>query len=650
LRSIGVGVASGTTPVTVLDVRSGLEDPLVLVPADGQEGVPLSFAGGAELSGPVNKQNAGFPISVIFPEKTRIENIQPTLTGAAEVTFDIIPPDPARRNAIGFIPHRPLSALTTYQVQVKADVNGKPWSRSWKFTTGEDLDASGILARRALERVNDYRKKAGLSPVELDAALSEGCRNHARYLVLNLDRPETQGLGAHDEDTGLPGYTITGRKAGRGGNIAFNQFEPVAAIDDWMATLYHRVPILDPRLQRIGFSCARGPRLGWISVLDVGSNRSGEAMRGPMCYPVDGQKDVPLAFPSGGEVPDPIPQDKDGRAGYPITATFPADQAPTAVKGSLKDDRDRDIAVWFSSPDKPANTKYATHQGQTVCLIPQDPLLPNSVYNVRLEGELEGRAWSRSWSFRTGEKGEDSVAAGAEMRERLNEYRRLAGLAGVELDPDTSRGCEAHARYLVLNAGRLGAKDFIPNDEDANLPGFTTEGKTAAQRTDIFIHAPTPLVQLEMLVAGVQRRPYLFDPNLRSIGYGASIEVGKGWIGVLDFQTGLVKDAPVLYPARNQEDVPITGLDTIAGSGGGAAGFPITVAFPAEASVADFRAWITDATGTRTRLETSLLPGTKAICAVPRRPLDRQVRYEVEATALVNGQSWSDKLNFTTRK
>lgn len=90
----------------------------------------------------------------------------------------------------------------------------------------------------------------------------------------------------------------------------------------WLATLYHRVPILDPGLKSIGFGNVRGRRLGWISVLEVTSGRSKSEWKEPVIYPVVNQIDVPIHFPTSGEEPNPIPEDRDGKAGYPITLTF----------------------------------------------------------------------------------------------------------------------------------------------------------------------------------------------------------------------------------------------------------------------------------------------------------------------------------------
>ena len=49
-----------------------------------------------------------------------------------------------------------------------------------------------------------------------------------------------------------------------------------------MATLYHRVPILEPNLKAIGFGCVRGRRQGWATVMNVTRGRDkGDKGSGP---------------------------------------------------------------------------------------------------------------------------------------------------------------------------------------------------------------------------------------------------------------------------------------------------------------------------------------------------------------------------------
>lgn len=241
------------------------------------------------------------------------------------------------------------------------------------------------LDQEALARINDYRKTAGLAPVELDATLSKGCTAHAKYLVKNDGHPSTAGLGAHEEDPKLPGYTPEGQKAGKSSDINF--MPPPESVDSWMASFFHRVPILHPHLKKVGLGYAEGGKHGWVCVLDVTNGLGGGRQVPFVLYPIDKQQNVPLRF--GGEVPNPIPEDTDG-AGYPNTVTFPETKPVKKVEAILKDSAGKVLEVWLSSPEKPADERFQRH---TVCVIAKNPFEPNTNYTITISGKVGGSTW-----------------------------------------------------------------------------------------------------------------------------------------------------------------------------------------------------------------------------------------------------------------
>ncbi len=100
----------------------------------------------------------------------------------------------------------------------------------------------------------------------MDAALSRGCRLHAKYLVVNEDRA---GLIAGNEDAKYPEATPEGARAAKAGLVAQGVADPAETVDPWMNTFYHRIPILAPELRKVGFGCAPYPNGSWATVLDV---------------------------------------------------------------------------------------------------------------------------------------------------------------------------------------------------------------------------------------------------------------------------------------------------------------------------------------------------------------------------------------------
>src|SRR4029078_13522276 len=167
------------------------------------------------------------------------------------------------------------------------------------------------------------------------------------------------------------------------------------------------------------------------------------------------QMNVPVSFPNGGEEPNPIPDDPDGRAGFPITATFLFKEQLKNASGKLTDAKGADVPCWFSSPETPANKNHVSAQGRTVCLIAKNPLTPKEAYHVEFKGTLAGNAWEKKWTFTTGDAGPSPETATQSGLERSNSFRARAGVAPVVMDEALARGCWLHAEYLAKNADAL---------------------------------------------------------------------------------------------------------------------------------------------------------------------------------------------------
>ena len=250
---------------------------------------------------------------------------------------------------------------------------------------------------KALERINAHRKLAGVPPVTIDAALSKGCAAHAAYLLKHYDEYMKAGTSMHTEDPKLEGYSKAGEVSGKASDIHY--VEPAEAVDGFMASLYHRIPLLNADLQKVGLGYVKGTaNPPWVCCIDVltGLPPLGDDKAKVVMYPADGQKDVPLEF--GGERPTPIPEDKDGKAGYPVTATFREIVTVTAATATLKDAAGVEVPVWLSTPEKSVQPQG---QRNTVALIAQDPLKPGMTYIVAVEAKVDGKVWKKTWKFTT---------------------------------------------------------------------------------------------------------------------------------------------------------------------------------------------------------------------------------------------------------
>ena len=132
--------------------------------------------------------------------------------------------------------------------------------------------------------VNLYRSLLKLQPVEEDPALSQGCLNHAKYLVTNYESMLAGGWNPgglmHTEDESKPGYTPDGIKAARASDVMFQPpgkytegQRMTRAIESWIAGPFHRPSLVNPDLRQVGFGQYCGQRicaaaLDWRSDLE----------------------------------------------------------------------------------------------------------------------------------------------------------------------------------------------------------------------------------------------------------------------------------------------------------------------------------------------------------------------------------------------
>jgi hypothetical protein len=244
-----------------------------------------------------------------------------------------------------------------------------------------------------LASVNAYRKTAGLGPVKLDGKLSQGCMEHAQYMLLNEGTPAMAGLAAHKQDPKRPGATPAGAACAKAADLFPGVSDLGTAVDAWMGGLYHRRPILNPTLERIGVGYAKKPNGSLMAAL-MFVDAKAPPERWPVAYPAKDQTAVPLEFAN--EIPNPIPGGRSG--GYAITLQFPPFDKLTGVTATLVDAANKPVPFHLSTPERPA-TSFG--QYGVVCLIPKQALRAATTYKVSITASWKGAAVTRAWSFTT---------------------------------------------------------------------------------------------------------------------------------------------------------------------------------------------------------------------------------------------------------
>jgi hypothetical protein len=252
----------------------------------------------------------------------------------------------------------------------------------------------------------------------------------------------------------------------------------------------------------------------------------------------------------------------------------------------------------------------------------------------------------------------------------LNAQRAAAGVPPVTLDSSLADGTSAHARYIVLNEGNPVIDGLRAHDEDLSLPGASSAGKTAAQRSNFHWGAGSLLGAVQSLTYVPLHRRGMLDVHLRRVGIGSAAypqtsRLHGGLVVLVDVSSGYdwnvaSTTAPTVYPTRNQYDVPLDfgneTPDPVAGRR--PAGFPITI----EPSCGELATpQLTDlrkADGTSIPISV-ITPGTvlsavggtrtvSQIILVPQQPLDVDTTYRAQVAGSCQGRSYDITWNFKT--
>lgn len=266
-------------------------------------------------------------------------------------------------------------------------------------------------------QLNLYRSALGLEPVTFDEASSVGCEGHLLYLI---EEAEARGQGylEHTESNqNNSHYSAENEAAGRSSDLAYGggrggqQQNLAQAVDLWINGLYHRWPLLDPGLIRVGAASNSG-----YNCLNYGADGNQEAIRaeGPVFWPADTMTDVPRAF-GGNEGPcptaaDPLSAAQCDGSGFIVSASFYGwgtfrESAITSVTDARLIDTASGMPIslfaWYA--DGVADHDPAPgYVADGIALVPADTLAEDTTFRVEVDAVVGGEAMPLSWTFTTG--------------------------------------------------------------------------------------------------------------------------------------------------------------------------------------------------------------------------------------------------------
>lgn len=265
-----------------------------------------------------------------------------------------------------------------------------------------DLDKAALNRQAAaLAAINGYRKIAGLPAIDAAPPLHQSALAHAFYTFFNGASAAIRDLGIHKETREGQGYTgdnVLSRAQHFGYPVRpmaediTHRAGPEAAVQDWIDSVFHRIPILRADLLEIGFGDAGLGPLS-VQVLDMGFRPDAANTGQPILYPAPDQADVPPAF-AGNEIPDPAPK-AEYPIGYPITVIFDRRARVSIQSYHLRDPGSVDLPGFALLPDNP-------DMENSFAFLAKEPLLPNTTYAMEVSYTLNGVSSQRVWHFRTG--------------------------------------------------------------------------------------------------------------------------------------------------------------------------------------------------------------------------------------------------------
>lgn len=336
-----------------------------------------------------------------------------------------------RDGAIAYQPP-PLAAGSYLAVfSVRVVVRGTTWTvpaAAARFTISRHAltrlpPASGTVMEMMTE-ANSIRALAGERGWVYSASLEAAAQAHASFYDHNRLRYARSSLSPHEELRAWPGFTRSNVLArdmsfgydgvGASEDMAFG-YPLRAALAVWMDSVFHRIPILDPGTNLMGFGLAGASQSGGgrpVSNMDIGSTLAASEPANPaqgVAYPVNGQMGVPTEFIRN-ERPDPLAPFASAngktRTGSPVTLTFYSPEVAQVHLASavIRPVGGHPLKAWVLTPQNAGAA--ASDLGSTIAVLPREPLKGGTTYQVDIRGSVtdtshQTLAFDRRWEFAT---------------------------------------------------------------------------------------------------------------------------------------------------------------------------------------------------------------------------------------------------------
>ncbi|CAH0444173.1 hypothetical protein LMG10661_00697 [Ralstonia syzygii subsp. syzygii] len=274
---------------------------------------------------------------------------------------------------------------------------------------------NGSAQITAFNLLNQYRTQCGFPALQENTVLDQAAQAHAKYEGLNNALSDT-------ETTGQPGFTgvsyvdravaagfpsaANGSGVGAGYTTLTSSFTPVQAgqqfIYSLLAGVYHSAAVVYP-VNTIGVGEYETQMTSggvtwtqaWAS-MSLLNTQTQTISNGPLTFPCQGVTGV--AYKSVGEIPTP-PNVSTSGWGTPVAVMGNPTDTILLQSGTMTTGSGTVINLQLLNSTNDTNKIL---QSYSAVAYPTSPLQPNTQYSVTLTGTVNGTAFSRNFTFTTG--------------------------------------------------------------------------------------------------------------------------------------------------------------------------------------------------------------------------------------------------------
>jgi cysteine-rich repeat protein len=248
--------------------------------------------------------------------------------------------------------------------------------------------------------INAIRASVGLPGQQLNAQLDQAAQAHAAYHGLNGDNTGNP----HTEASGSPGFTGVNffdrtSAAGFNGQSFFEVMaffnSPQPAVDIWLNSVFHRVPLIHPNATQMGYGGAGGAG-GSADVIDFGLGASEDPTQ-IVLFPPPNATGVTRSFNTFQEGPTPPAAPGGNSTTGPIVSVL-SDFDIVLTESKIFDSSGVELPTTLVSPQTPGLGPFMSG---TFAFYAAGPAPANATFTAHIAGTINGQAFTRDWSFTT---------------------------------------------------------------------------------------------------------------------------------------------------------------------------------------------------------------------------------------------------------